>query len=77
VAEQLKQREADGHVPIDPDAVDHAYRLHRARRRVRVERTRRRRWAGARFWIVFLLLAAAAVFLALTTWREIARLFGV
>ncbi len=76
MAEQLEQTGADEEVPIDPDAVDNAYRLHRARRRARIERTRRRRRAGARFWVVFLLLAAVAVFLALTTWREIARLFG-
>jgi hypothetical protein len=42
-----------------------------------VEHTRRTKRAGARFWVVFVLLAAAFVLLALTTWREIGRLFGL
>jgi hypothetical protein len=33
--------------------------------------------AGARFWIVLLLLVVAFVALATTTWREIGRLFGL
>jgi hypothetical protein len=67
----------DETVPVDPDAVDFAYRVHRARRRARIEHRKRQRRAGARFWIVVVLLIAACVFLALTTWREIAELFGL
>jgi hypothetical protein len=33
--------------------------------------------AGARFWVGLLLLVAAFVALAMTTWREIGRLFGL
>jgi hypothetical protein len=33
--------------------------------------------AGARFWIVLILLAAGVLALATTTWREIGRLFGL
>jgi hypothetical protein len=33
--------------------------------------------AGARFWVVLLLLLVAFVVLATTTWREIGRLFGL
>jgi hypothetical protein len=33
--------------------------------------------AGARVWIVLLLLLVAFVVLATTTWREIGRLFGL
>jgi len=62
---------------LDPDAVRRSYHRHRARRRARVEHTRRTKRAGARFWVVFVLLAAAFVLLALTTWREIGRLFGL
>ena len=36
-----------------------------------------RKRAGARFWVVFVLLVAAFVLLAMTTWREIGRLFGL
>lgn len=63
--------------PIDPDAIEAAYRLHRARRLARFERRRRARRAGIRFWIVLLLLAVACTFLAVTLWREIERLFGL
>jgi hypothetical protein len=62
---------------VDPDAVRRSYHVHRARRRARVEHVRRTKRAGARFWVVFVLLVAACVFLALTTWREIGRLFGL
>ena len=69
---------ADGETPaLDPDAVRRSYQHHRARRRARVEHTRRTKRAGARFWVVFVLLVAAFVLLALTTWREIGRLFGL
>ena len=62
---------------LDPDAVRRSYRAHRARRAARVAHRRQSRMAGARFWIVLLLLVAAFVALATTTWREIGRLFGL
>ena len=62
---------------LDPDAVRRSYHQHRARRRARVEHRRRTKHAGARFWVVLVLLVAACVLLALTTWREIGRLFGL
>ena len=62
---------------VDPDAVRRSYHLHRARRKARIEHRRRTRRAGARFWVVLVLLVAVCVFLALTTWREIGRLFGL
>lgn len=67
----------DGTPPLDPDAISRSYRLHRARRRARIEHRRRTKRAGARFWVVLVLLVAACVFLALTTWREVGRLFGL
>ena len=62
---------------VDPDAVRRSYHLHRARRKARIEHRRRTKRAGARFWVVLVLLVAVCVFLALTTWREIGRLFGL
>ncbi len=38
---------------------------------------KRTKWAGARFWVVLVLLIVACVLLAMTTWREIGRLFGL
>jgi hypothetical protein len=71
-------RAPEGESPaLDPDAVRRSYQFHRARRRARVEHKRRTKRAGARFWVVFVLLVAAFVLLALTTWREIGRLFGL
>lgn len=63
--------------PVDPDAVRREYYRHRARRKARIEHKRRQKRAGARFWIVFLLLVAIAVLLVLTTWRQVGELFGL
>jgi len=62
---------------LDPVAVERAYRVHRARRRARVERRREKRRAGRRFWIVLLLLVAAGVALFVLIVNEVQRLFGV
>jgi hypothetical protein len=62
---------------VDPDAVRRSYQHHRARRRARVELRRRSKWAGARFWFALAVLVAACGLLAITTWREIGRLFGL
>jgi hypothetical protein len=69
-------RHGDG-PSLDPDAVRRSYHEHRARRRARVEHVRRTKQAGARFWVVLVLLVVACVLLAMTTWREIGRLFGL
>jgi hypothetical protein len=63
--------------PIDPDAVARAYRLQRAKRRARLERTRERRLAGLRFAFVLLVLVALTIFLSLTIWKQVERLFGL
>jgi hypothetical protein len=63
--------------PIDPTAVDRAYRTHRARRRARLEHRRRHRHAGRRFWVTLLLLVTACAALLVTTWNEIQKLFGL
>ena len=84
MAEPATRRAAGGAAPsaddvprYDPVAVDRAYLQERARRRARIERTRARRRASVRFWIVLLVLLAASVLLSLTIWREIERLFGL
>jgi hypothetical protein len=63
--------------PIDPAAVDRAYRAHRARRRAREERVRERSLAGLRFWAVLLTLLVLATYLSLVVWRQIEQLFGL
>ena len=64
-------------IPFDPVAVDRAYLQERARRHARSERSRARRRAGLRFWLVLLGLVAVSVLLTLTIWREVERLFGL
>ena len=63
--------------PYDPIAIDRAYLQERARRRARLERTRARRRASARFWTVLVVLLAVSVVFIVTIWREIERLFGL
>ncbi len=75
--EQLEDHVRAEAPPVDRDAVRRAYRLHRARRRARVEHRRRTRWAGVRFWLVVVVLLAIVAVLAAGLSREIYRLFGL
>jgi anti-sigma-K factor RskA len=77
VAKVSQTTASDETPPLDPEAVSRAYRFHRARRAAREQRHRERRWASLRFWLVFLLVLAAAVFLAARTLGEIERVFGL
>ena len=63
--------------PVDPLAVARAYRRERLRRRARQDRVRERRLAGLRFAFVLAALLALSVFLTLTAWHEVQRLFGL
>jgi anti-sigma-K factor RskA len=63
--------------PLDPEAVERAYRLHRARRAAKAKRYREKRWAGVRFWVVLALAVAVAAVLAARTLGEIERVFGL
>jgi hypothetical protein len=63
--------------PVDPSAVRRAYRLERAKRRARQQRVRERQLAHIRFWLVLVLLTSALLFLGLTVWNEVERLFGL
>ena len=63
--------------PVDPAAVARAYRRERLKRRARTRRERERRLAHLRFWFALVLLTSALLFLSLTVWNEIERLFGL
>ncbi|HSC93029.1 MAG TPA: hypothetical protein VLB86_15350 [Gaiellaceae bacterium] len=63
--------------PVDPTAVQRAYRLERAKRRARVDRDRERRLAAFRFTSVLLLLVTLAALLVITVWNQIENLFGL
>jgi hypothetical protein len=78
MAEPARRRDAvEDPPPIDPSAIDRAYRFHRARRRAREERVRERGLARLRFWAVLLALLVLTAYLSLVVWHQIERLFGL
>jgi hypothetical protein len=76
MAQPARTRRADA-PPVDPLAVQRAYRQERAKRRAKVERARERRLAAFRFVSVLLLLVAVAALVVLTVWNQIENLFGL
>lgn len=63
--------------PVDPEAIHRAYHYHRARRNARLRRQREKARARLRFIVTFALLAGLALFLLLTIWNEVQRVFGL
>jgi hypothetical protein len=63
--------------PVDPEAIDRAYYVHRTRRRMRVEQQRERARARLRFVAAVVLLVAIALVLLLTLWHEVQSVFGL
>ncbi len=64
--------------PVDvTEAVRWAYRFHRTKRRLRIERRRAAQLAGLRFAVTLALLVFFFVVLSLTAWAEVQRLFGL
>ena len=63
--------------PVDPEAIDRAYHYHRARRNARLRRKREKGRARLRFFVTFAVLAGFALFLMLTIWHEVQRVFGL
>ncbi len=65
-------------VPVyDPGSVQREYRKHRAKRQARARRTRERRAANIRFWLIVIGLIALSVYLSIATWHQVQRLFGL
>lgn len=77
MAEPARRRPEPDAPSFDRVAVERAYRLQRARRRARVARSREKRRAGLRFLLVLVALVALSVYLSLTVWNEVERLFGL
>jgi hypothetical protein len=77
VARQTRDLPSEDIPMVDHEAVRDTVRLHRARRRARIEHRKRTRRAGVRFWVVLLLLLVASVALTVTIWHEIQKLFGL
>jgi hypothetical protein len=65
-------------VPVyDPGVVRREYRRQRARREARLRRTRERRAANVRFWLIVLALLALSVYLSIAMWHQVQNLFGL
>jgi hypothetical protein len=77
MAQPARRQHAPEAPPLDPHAVDVAYRRERARRRARVERRRAHKHATLRFWLVILVFLIALLTLTGVVWREIQSLFGL
>ena len=63
--------------PLDPAAVEQAYRHYRARRRAKIERRREQARARLRFLVATVVLTAFALVLIIVLWHEIQQLFGL
>jgi hypothetical protein len=63
--------------PVDPEAVDRAYRYHRARRNAKLRRKREKTTANLRFAVVLAVLLVIAIVLLLTIWHEVQKVFGL
>ena len=77
MAQAARRQHAHEPPPVDPTAIDRAYRLERAKRRARVERQRARRRAAIRFFVTLIFLLALSVALVVVVWRQIQSLFGL
>jgi hypothetical protein len=63
--------------PVDPEAIDRAYKYHRARRNARQRRKRETARARLRFTLTLVVLIALAVTLIWTIWHEVQHVFGL
>jgi hypothetical protein len=77
MAQPARRLDPEDALQLDPDAVQQAYRVHRARRRAHREREKELRRARARFWIVLIGLVVVSGWLTVVVWRQIERLFGL
>ena len=77
VVQRTREAPADDIPVVDHEAVRDTVRLHRARRKARIEHRKRTKRAGLRFWVVLVLLLVASVVLSVTIWNEIQNLFGL
>jgi hypothetical protein len=77
MAQPARRVAAPEEPPVDPEAIDRAYHYHRARRNARRRRKRETSRARLRFVVTLALLIGLAVFLLLTIWHEVQKVFGL
>jgi hypothetical protein len=72
------RKQASPEAPIaDPRAIQREVRRQRAMREHRERRTRERRAANIRFWVIVLALLALSVYLGIKMWQQVQNLFGL
>lgn len=77
MAQPARRAEPRDDPPVDPEAISRTYHYHRARRNARVRRKREKANARLRFVIAFTLLVGLAIFLMVTIWNEVQKVFGL
>jgi hypothetical protein len=77
MAQPARRIAAPEEPPVDPEAVDRAYRYHRARRNAKLRRKRESARARLRFVLTLAVLFALAIFLLVTIWHEVQKVFGL
>jgi hypothetical protein len=78
MAEPVQRRRPRAEAPpLDPTAVQRAYRFYRAKRYAVLEHRRATRIAHARFWAFLVLLVLACLVVGVTVWDEVTKLFGL
>jgi cytochrome c-type biogenesis protein CcmH/NrfG len=71
-------RDPESEAPVtDPETLERAYRLQRAKRKARQEHERERRRARLRFLVVLLLLVALMATFAILAWHQVQQAFGI
>ncbi|HEY3206728.1 MAG TPA: hypothetical protein VGJ58_07235 [Gaiellaceae bacterium] len=77
MAEPAKKPPPEPPPLTDPRAVQREYRRRRAMREHRERRTRERRAANIRFWLVVIALLALSIYLGVEMWKQVQNLFGL
>jgi hypothetical protein len=77
MAQPARRVAAPEEPPVDPEAIDRAYKYHRARRNARLRRKRETARARLRFAFALVVLFALAVALIWTIWHEVQHVFGL
>ena len=77
MAQPARRVAAPEEPPVDPEAIDRAYKYHRARRNARLRRKRETSRARLRFTLTLVVLLALAVALVWTIWHEVQHVFGL
>jgi hypothetical protein len=77
MAQPARRVAAPEEPPVDPEAIDRAYKYHRARRNARKRHKRETSRANLRFTIALVVLLALAIALIWTIWHEVQHVFGL